>query len=167
MIKNLLSVPSSSDPEDGYSPVLSSQVRIGIVTDLPPELDSDPIREAVIFSMDDPADPAAVQVTPVSDGFTGRPPPPGAAVPVDDLENTDGWGISQRLKCFPEFHLHDIRMPRGMGDVDGEEQGIHQTRVRRSRRELPTTVTELNAIAAAASTGLMSPSAARGIPMTL
>jgi hypothetical protein len=71
-------------------------------------------------------------------------------------------GGESRDDSWSPLHAHRLN-----GDKHVERNLTQENLYRRKRREFETTLTELKAIAPAATIGLRSPNAATGIPITL
>ena len=85
---------------------------------------------------------------------------------MDDFHNPEPAGISDGFPRVEKGCFNLLRAPARMCDVDCQEHGAHGTN-RRRRSEFATTLTELSAIAPAATTGVSRPNAASGIAITL
>ena len=117
------------------------------------------------FSVDDRPESRPVFESPVARKGSRRPSLTGTAVAMDDLQNVQRRGIPDRLPGKLHILFGTIRMTRRVCNVNCVDRGLHG-RCRR-RNELVTTLTELKAIARAATMGWSRPNAARGMPTTL
>jgi len=117
------------------------------------------------FSVDDRPEPRSVFESPVARQGPRRPALTGTTVAMDDLQNVQRRRIPDTLPGKLHIRFGTIRMTRRVCNVDRVDRGLHG-RCRR-RNELLTTLTELKAIARAATMGWSRPNAARGMPTTL
>ena len=103
---------------------------------------------------------------PVAGHLARAPSAAAAAMAMNQLQDTDTGLVPRLLPQLQELGFNRVRGTGRVTHVDGEEWSAHRI-TRRSRSELLTTLTELKAMAAAATMGLSSPKAASGMPTTL
>ena len=156
----------SFDPDNGNTGVWHCQVCIRVLTYLPANIHGRGVQERVFLAVNDRAEPGPPAVGPISHAFARRAPLPAAPVSVYDFEEAEAGRIPDGFPCVKEGRF-DIRgTPRRVCDVDRQEEGAHGMN-RRRRSEFETTLTELRAIAPAATAGVRRPSAASGMAITL
>ena len=124
------------------------------------------MREGMLFSVDNIRESGSVHKGPVSHHFLRRPSFSLAPVPVNHLDYPEIGRDSNLVECFVEGFFDGVCRAWGVCDINAELWRHCEIRDR-NRSEFPTTLTELNAIAAAAIAGFRSPAAASGIPTTL
>ena len=120
----------------------------------------------MLFSVDNALESGPVHKGPVPHYFLRRPSFSFASVSMDDLDDPEDGGVTNLVECLAKGFFDSVSRAGGMCDINAE-LGRHCDIRERNLSEFPTTLTELQAIAAAAIAGFRSPAAARGMPTTL
>jgi len=158
--------PGSFDPDNGNAGVCHCQVCVRILTGLPSKFLRCRVVQSVVFSLEYPPEPPPMAESPVPDQFARGSTLPAATVSMDDFDNPECRRIPHGLPRVEKGAFNLLRTPARVCDVDRQEHRAHRTN-RRRRSEFVTTLTELSAMAPAATTGVSRPNAASGIAMTL
>ena len=157
------------DPDDRDAGILPVEIRVGIQPGFAAHADRGRVQRPVRVAFYHPLEPGALPVEPVAHDLPGAPSASGAAVSMDDFQDSVGGGAANRCEGFLQLPFHVGCPSRRMSHIDDEQwaggwrHGLNLLR----RSEFPRTLTELKAMAAAAIMGFSSPSAASGIPTLL